>query len=137
MFEPALTAILDAGHMARFVARGDSMHPAIRDGEAVYVERPAAPLRVGDVVLARAARGLTAHRIVRLRKRGGSVEIVTRGDNCLRNDAPLTADRLVGRVVSVERDGRPMRLFDKPLTRIRLSVRTFIHWITMTRPFGE
>ncbi len=133
MFEPALTAVLDAGHMARFVARGDSMHPAIRDGEAVYVERCKSPLLVGDVVLARAARGLTAHRIVRLQQRRGSVEIITRGDNCFRNDPPFTRGELVGRVVSVERNGRQMRLFDKPLTGFRLSLRTLMYWTAIFR----
>jgi Peptidase S24-like len=137
VFEPALDAVLEGGHTARFVARGDSMHPAIHDGEAVYVERPASPLLVGDVVLAQATRGLTAHRIIRLARHRGAIEIVTRGDNCFWNDPPLTTDDLVGRVVSVERNGRQIRLFDRPLTRIRLLLRTFIHWITMTRQFGE
>ncbi len=133
MFEPALTAVLDAGHMARFVARGDSMHPTIRDGEAVYVERCTAPPLVGDVVLARAERGLTAHRIVRLQKCRGAAQIVTRGDNCFRNDPPFTRGELVGRVVSVERNGRQMRLFYKPLTGFRLSLRTLMYWTVVFR----
>jgi len=137
VFEPTLTAILDAGYLARFVARGDSMHPAIRDGEAVCVERPESPLLVGDVVLARAARGLTAHRIVRVGRHTGAIEIVTRGDNCFRNDPPLTPDDLVGRVVSVERNGCQIRLFDKRLTRIRLSLRTFVHWVWLSRHFPK
>lgn len=135
MFEPTLIAILDSGHTARFVARGDSMHPTIRDGEAVHVERPAEPLAVGHVVLARAKRGLTAHRIVRLRQNNGAVEIVTRGDNCLRNDPPLTREDLVGRIVAVERNGSDLRLFDKPLTRIRPALRTLMCWTVMFRRF--
>ena len=138
MFEPALRAILDAGHTARFVARGDSMHPAIRDGEAVYVEPCTAPLLVGEVVLARAARGLTAHRIVSLRQRLGEIEIVTRGDNCLRKDPPLTRDEVVGRVVSVERNGSHLRLFDKSLTGFRLSLSTLLMcWTVIVRRFQQ
>jgi signal peptidase I len=137
VFEPTLTAILDAGHTARFVARGDSMHPTIRDGEAVHVERPVAPFAVGDVVLARAKRGLTAHRIVRVRQRNGEVEFVTRGDNCLRNDPPLTRGDLVGRVVTVERNGSDLRLFDKPLTRIRPALRKVLRWTVSFRRFRQ
>src|SRR5258708_26105809 len=96
VFEPALRAILDAGHTARFVARGDSMHPAIRDGEAVYVEPCTAPLLVGEVVLARPARRLTTHRIVSLRQLLGEIEILKRGANLLPKDPPLTRDVVVG-----------------------------------------
>jgi phage repressor protein C with HTH and peptisase S24 domain len=96
MFEPALFAILEAGHQARFTASGDSMHPTIRDGESVIVE-PCDPasLRAGEVVLTRAPRGLTAHRIVRITPDA----ITTRGDNALRSDPPLPPAAVVGRVV--------------------------------------
>lgn len=96
MFEPALLALLEAGHQARFIASGDSMYPTIRDGEAVIVE-PCDPasLRVGDVVLTRAPRGLTAHRIVRLTPEA----ITTRGDNAVRNDPPVPPSAALGRIV--------------------------------------
>jgi signal peptidase I len=104
MFESMLIAVLDAGHAARFVARGDSMHPAIRDGEALYVERcDPRTLRIGEVVLARAERGLTAHRVVNVR--WNTSEIVTRGDNCSIPDPPLHPGQIVGRVIRVERNG--------------------------------
>jgi signal peptidase I len=134
MFEAALTAVLDAGHAARFLACGDSMHPTIRDGQAICVERcPAEALSDGEVILAQAARGLTAHRIVGIRKRSEGLEIITRGDNCLRNDPPLRAGELIGRVMGVQRKKCQSRLFDRPLTLLRLSRRIFFSWIA-TRP---
>ena len=134
MFEPALTALLDAGYTARFVARGDSMYPAIHDGDAVRVEPCARhALQVGEVVLAKASRGLTAHRIVRIRDQQGAFEIVTRGDNCLRSDPPLLPASLLGRLVSVERNGAQMRLFDESLTLFRLSRSTFTYWKVIVR----
>lgn len=134
MFEPALTAVLDAGNVARFVARGDSMYPAIRDGDTVLVEPCMQDsLRIGEVVLSKAPRGLTAHRIVGIRHRREAVELVTRGDNCLRKDPPLFPTSLLGRVVSVERNGRKMRLFDESLTLFRLSRSTFTYWMAILR----
>jgi hypothetical protein len=127
MFQSTLTAVLDAGYGARFVARGDSMHPAIRDGEAVQVERcQPGSLRVGDVVLARAPRGLTAHRIIEIRP--GTAQVVTRGDNCLRSDQPLDFGEICARVIAVERKGARIRLFDEPLTLFTLPRRILLYW---------
>jgi len=95
-----IEAVLESGHRARFTATGDSMYPFIRSGEQLEVE-PVDPreLRRGDVVLARLPRGLTAHRIVGLERRGGEViSITTRGDNCDTEDAPFSPAQLVGRI---------------------------------------
>lgn len=114
-FESTLLAVLEAGHEARFVARGDSMHPTIRDGEAVRIER-CASVRVGEIALARMERGLTAHRVIRVDGR----RITTRGDNAPRPDAPFDANELIGRVKIIERKRPAIRLFDKRLTLFRL-----------------
>jgi len=98
-----LSAVLESGNLARFTATGDSMHPFIRSGQQLTVE-PIDPraLRRGDVVLARLERGLTAHRVVRIERRGGEVtSITTRGDNCDSDDASFSPDQLVGRINSI------------------------------------
>jgi phage repressor protein C with HTH and peptisase S24 domain len=98
-FEPTLRAVLAAGHGARFRAEGDSMHPVIRHGDYVQVVPCAASeLRRGDVILASAGRGLTAHRIVRIEGR----RIITRGDNSLRSDPAIDMAQVLGRVAEVE-----------------------------------
>jgi len=119
-FESTLIAVLDAGHEARFVARGDSMHPTIRDGEAVRIER-CTSVNVGDIVLARTVRGLTAHRVIRVEGR----RITTRGDNAPRPDAPFDTNELIGRVKIIERKQPAPRLFDERLTLFRLLRRIF------------
>jgi len=98
-FEPTLRAVLSAGHGARFRVEGDSMHPAIRSGDYVNVVPCAvSELRRGEVILASTGRGLTAHRIVRISRRG----IVTRCDNSLRADPAVEPANILGRVVQVE-----------------------------------
>lgn len=95
-----IAAVLESGHSARFTATGNSMYPSIRSGDALVVE-PVDPgaLRRGDVVLAQLPRGLTAHRIVRMERRGGQViSITTRGDNCGSDDDPFSPDLLLGRI---------------------------------------
>jgi signal peptidase I len=101
-FETMLVDLLGRGIAVRFAASGDSMHPSIRNGEHVHVSPLASrPLRAGDVVLAQAARGITAHRIVRI-ARGA---VITRGDNSRHRDAPVPHQSILGRITHVERDG--------------------------------
>ncbi|HWW60725.1 MAG TPA: S24/S26 family peptidase, partial [Thermoanaerobaculia bacterium] len=90
----------------RFRATGDSMWPLIQSGDYLLVE-PAAASNIarGDVVLARLDRGLTAHRVIEVRRDGASLRITTRGDNAPQNDAPFTESAILGRVTHAERDG--------------------------------
>jgi signal peptidase I len=96
VIETLIEDVLASGNAVEFRAAGDSMHPSIRSGELVVVERvdPGA-IRRGDVVLARLARGLTAHRVLRITKDG---RFVTRGDNAPACDEVFGAEKLIGRV---------------------------------------
>jgi len=105
-FEPTLREVLAAGHTARFRASGDSMYPAIRSGDYLEIAPcPVSQLRLGDVILAMTKRGLTAHRIVRIRDAEDAVRITMRGDNALRSDPPVAPEDVLGRVERVENGG--------------------------------
>lgn len=97
-----IEAVLESGNRVRFKANGDSMHPFIRSGQQLVVEPvDAHAVKRGDVVLARLDRGLTAHRVVRIERRGGEVVSITmRGDNCELDDPPFPPAQLVGRINS-------------------------------------
>ena len=118
-FENTVVDLLQHGISIRFRASGDSMHPSLHCGDHLHVA-PVAPaaLLIGDVVLAKARRGLTAHRIVRLT---GEV-ITTRGDNALQSDAPLPPEAILGRVTTVERRGALLLLPPAP-ARIAVAAR--------------
>ncbi|HYI12175.1 MAG TPA: S24 family peptidase [Thermoanaerobaculia bacterium] len=93
--------LLQRGHAVQFRARGDSMHPFIREDDVLQVE-PGREARVGDVVLVLFERGLTAHRVIRRDDR-----IVTRGDNAAEADGPVS--HVLGVVTAVERNGKHVR----------------------------
>lgn len=93
--------LLSRGHAVQFQARGDSMHPLIRDNDVLHVE-PVDRVRRGEVVLVLAPRGLTAHRVLEIRE--GMV--ITRGDNALAADEPVALEKILGRVTGVLRNGR-------------------------------
>ncbi|HEX6099526.1 MAG TPA: S24 family peptidase [Thermoanaerobaculia bacterium] len=104
----ATTVIVDllaSGHAVQFQARGDSMYPLIRDADYLHVE-PCDVVRVGDVVLVLAERGLTAHRVVVV---VGEV-VVTRGDNAPADDDPVPREKVLGKVTAVIREGKRLNV---------------------------
>jgi phage repressor protein C with HTH and peptisase S24 domain len=122
-FEPTLRAVLTAGHAARFRASGDSMYPAIRSGDYLQiVPCDASKLRIGDIILAHTNRGLTAHRIVRIRGAEGSLRITMRGDNALRSDRPIAPADILGRVESVENSASARQTSPESATIMRFAV---------------
>jgi len=100
-----ITDLLARGHAVQFQARGDSMHPLIRENDSLHVE-PCDRVRVGDVVLILAERGLTAHRVIA--RREGMV--TTRGDNALADDAEVAEDCVLGKVTHVLREGKKKKV---------------------------
>jgi Peptidase S24-like len=102
-------AVLEKGKPFRFEARGESMFPAIRDGDVLTV----APLagrrpRTGDIVafVHPETGGLRIHRVVGT----AAGRYVLKGDNALGADPAVGFEAVMGFVVGLERDGRPRRL---------------------------
>ena len=90
------------------------MLPTVRDGDCVTVA-PVDPraVAVGDVLFCRTWRGPVAHRVARIggaqpddARRQSPRQFTLRGDAALDNDRPVAAPDVIGRVVSVDRDGR-------------------------------
>ena len=104
-----LVVELATGHGRFFFYHGESMRGTFRPGDRLTVEPVSlSDLRAGDVVVfhgvnCREDADTIVHRVVAVRADG----LVTRGDNSSTADLyPLTEERLVGRVVKVERGGR-------------------------------
>lgn len=117
--------LLMSGVAVRFRAQGNSMYPLIRSDDYLYVEPvPAAQVVRGDIVLARAERGLTAHRVLHVRRDAdGELVLTTRGDNASHRDALVPARRLLGRVTRAERAGTMYRMRRDMLVVRRLIAR--------------
>jgi signal peptidase I len=103
--------LLGRGYGVRCRAKGGSMFPTFRAGEAITVA-PVKPggVRLGDIVLFASRWGVTAHRVVRVRQAGEGRVFITRGDASMTSDAPVEASAVLGRVVAVERGGRTVHL---------------------------
>jgi signal peptidase I len=128
LFFDLTSEVLRNGHRMRFRAEGKSMHPTIRDGEAITVE-PVTPfdVKTGDIILYRSGRGVKAHRVLAIEGGRGQRSAINprssihdprslplrprysfllRGDASSSCDDPVEPQQILGKVVSVERYGR-------------------------------
>jgi signal peptidase I len=112
VFTDVTAELLSLGACVRFQATGQSMYPAVKDGEIIKVE-PVEPshIKKGDIVLYRMKKGVIAHRVVRIERRnGGPPFFVLRGDALETCDGIVEPRQVIGRVISVERNGRDYKL---------------------------
>jgi signal peptidase I len=126
-FEQVCTELLRQGYKVKFGAPGDSMYPTIHDGDLITVQ-PIKPSKVvvGDIILYRHVNGVTAHRVIDIKAPQSSdlspQHLFTlRGDAAIVFDDPVHADQILGKVVSIERNGRTL---DPYCLRIKLFYQT-------------
>lgn len=129
LFVDVTIDLLKRGTPVRFRANGKSMQPTISEGEIITVE-PVKPSLVkrGDIVLYQNHCGVIAHRVVAILNPRSSIFnsfftsilhpqfsilstfFILRGDASGACDEPVKPQQILGRVISVERDGRSFRL---------------------------
>ena len=105
-------ALAGVGMAYRATLRGKSMLPFIRPGDTITVH-PVSPdrIRKRDVLVFRRDDGsLAAHRLIRIEQTSDGPRFVTRGDSVLREDRPLKAADIFGRVQCVTQGGRTKRM---------------------------
>lgn len=97
---------------------GRSMLPLIRDGDRVLVRHGHTDVRRGDIVVFRQGDQLIAHRVLRICQggagrgtgRGTGPTFITKGDNVLHLDRPLSGSKILGRVLAVRRGNQHLSL---------------------------
>jgi signal peptidase I len=100
----------------RLRAFGTSMVPAILPGDLISIERAGLDEIVpGEVVLFTRNDRLFIHRVIDRSvssnpELSGEPCVITRGDRLPHTDPPVRPDELLGRVVSIQRGGRPVSL---------------------------
>jgi signal peptidase I len=119
IFPELISDLLTNGLKVKFRAPGYSMYPTILHEDVITVE-PIRPevVQVGDIVLYRNENSVIAHRIIKIENQSSiridsqSSVLSTQSFFILRGDArpvcddPINAEQILGKVVSVERNGR-------------------------------
>ena len=95
---------------------GTSMLPTILPGDFVLIHRATVnEISPGEIVLYLQRGRLFVHRVVDRKEMAassvsGELHLITRGDRLRHNDPPVSSLELLGRVVSIERDGQEIEL---------------------------
>ncbi len=91
-------------------AFGGSMRPLIRSGDFLTIQPiDSDNLRIGDILAFRKDSILNitiAHRLV---DKKGSF-LITKGDAHIRPDSPILQEKLLGKVIKIEREGRTIEI---------------------------
>jgi hypothetical protein len=109
--------VLRTSGRLRLAARGYSMLPSLWPGDVLTIQASALPqLSPADLVLYWREGSFFIHRVLGCELAGGETMLITRGDSMPGDDLPVSAGEVLGKVVSVERDGRVLvKLPDRTL----------------------
>lgn len=105
-FTDIAKAVTDKGGKFRFLARGFSMSPFIKDGDLITVSPlKGKRLKKGDIVAffdPAQNHKLYVHRIIHIKKDGYQIK----GDNLYMPDGFFSQDKILGVISEVSRDGK-------------------------------
>ena len=100
--------VAETGSEVCLKVTGSSMLPAVWPGDVLTVRRcQIVALQPGQIVLSRRNGQLVAHRLTSI---CGDDLLITRGDSMPQNDPAMSASEVVGQVVGLSRNGRPVKL---------------------------
>jgi hypothetical protein len=143
IFNNLIADLLSRGFSVRFQAKGKSMQPTIQEGEGIEVAPvEPSQIKQGDIILYQIQSTPIAHRVVAIngvRGKGSGVRnhrssildllsssvcrhssalnpryaFILRGDSSVSCDKAVAPQQILGKVVSVERNGRRLKLDSK------------------------
>jgi hypothetical protein len=95
-----------------FTAQGTCMYPTVRPRDVLTIKpRPAADIVVGDIAVCRTPDYLFSHRVIDKGEHEGRAYIITRPDrNRHGSDKPTFEENMLGVVVAIKRNGKPVPL---------------------------
>jgi hypothetical protein len=116
---PVLEALIEGGLAVGLPVTGSSMTPTLHPGDRIVVAPFLGLPAPGQIVVARAAAGIVAHRLASVEMRDGRRLYRTQGDAENGLDAGVRREEIIGRVVEVIRGGRRTPVDDSPWARRR------------------
>jgi ribosomal protein S18 acetylase RimI-like enzyme len=111
-FSDISARILNNGGSFSFKAHGSSMYPFICDGDILTVKQVEySAIRAGDIVLYKYSDDrLIVHRVVDKKLQSNKLMLLLRGDSVFNHDGWIYSDQVLGKVVSIQRDKKFIRL---------------------------
>ncbi len=104
-------SLLAEGKSLRIKPTGYSMFPAIRPGNIVIIApvKNRSNLTPGDIVVFKRDSDFVLHRLIDIRYHNDNIFCTTRGDSSINEDKPITVDKIIGVVTTIEtKQGKTM-----------------------------
>jgi signal peptidase I len=103
------TSAIKTGHSVRMRVVGDSMSPLMLPGDTLVITKcEQSAILMGELVIINSADGYIVHRVVFVR----NGRIITKGDNRPKFDVESSLGDLIGKAVTIERNGKISNLND-------------------------
>ncbi len=100
--------------LIEFKCEGTSMNPVLKAGDEILVRRiPLSCLCFGDVITYEENGTFITHRFLYSRSKKNQTMMVTKADNRLKLDKPVTPLFLLGKVVGISRNGQRIEMETK------------------------
>jgi signal peptidase len=97
--------LLEDNNSISFRMKGFSMYPTLKEGDVGLVEKCAVgDLKAGDIVIFKSGENLVCHRLIKIDKNNGNSIFTAKGDKNSFADKPFTAESLIGKLVSFQRN---------------------------------
>lgn len=93
------------GKETTFKLTGNSMYPSIKSGDKVVIQHTRQSIRIGSVVAFRRGREIIVHRVIKIKKDHDQEIFLTKGDFNRKSDIPITEAQIIGKVVTINKDG--------------------------------
>ena len=99
---------LKAKDIFRFKVTGNCMWPLIQKGDWVFIEPfvNKSELQTGEIVLMDRGTDFVVHRLIRI----NNTEIITQGDRSKIPDPPMKREKIIGKVILIEKSWCRLRL---------------------------
>ncbi|RMF93794.1 MAG: signal peptidase I [Candidatus Schekmanbacteria bacterium] len=111
LFKELSEEILKRNHILRFEARGGSMHPFIKDRDIIKIKKiDPKKLKKGDIIFFSSNDNkMIAHRIIKIKgSENKPLTFLTKGDACTNYDMEVPESKVLGKIISIERNGKEM-----------------------------
>lgn len=90
---------------------GDSMHPLMREGDPIHIEKcDPKELSIGDIITFKKDDVYVTHRVLWVLKKGDTIRFITKGDNEINADPPVSPKHILGRAVAIRSANRTLHL---------------------------
>jgi ribosomal protein S18 acetylase RimI-like enzyme len=111
-FKELSSDILIQGGFFSFKAHGYSMYPFICDGDILTINQVEySALKIGDIAFYKSSDGrLIVHRVIDKNHQNNKLMFLMRGDSVLNNDGWIYSDQVLGKVMSIQRDKKFIKL---------------------------